>query len=468
MSFLRHTACLVVAVAQLSGCASISWNPLARRSHAQAYQRALEEQTQAALPEGATLGLEDCVGLALQHNLRVRSAAIRARIAQLDRETAFANFLPAVELTHTAVGWDQQPENVMFGMLSSPIHDQRMYDMAVEMQLPIFVPATWYLYAMRKRGEEIGQLVENYTRQMIVLQVTALYFHCLALDETAKSLESQIAAAQTLERELGMFRAEGLVSQWQAEQGAALALARTTMLEQTRRSRRQVGAQLMTVLGLSPLTEVTLQGDRPIGVAERPLEEWVAQALLGNPRLHIADRQAAIQREQVNLALAEFLPKLAGFASFNHTSDSFVKYPDFWMYGLSGVMSIFNGFANVNEYRAAREREEDAFLQREEQCLTVMLEVIQAYYNVKNARSGVALSEKLFSVASGRATEVEAQWREGLVSPSDRLAVLADRDRAQMERINAAFQEQVAMASLLNVAGAGYAGHEVPDYEKAD
>jgi len=131
-----------------------------------------------------------------------------------------------------------------------------------------------------------------------------------------------------------------------------------------------------------------------------------------------------------------------------------------------GVLAVFDGFANVHQYQAAREQVKKASLTREDACLTVILQTIKAYLSLENAHENLTLAKKSLTVAARRYSETAARWREGLISPSDRLNALAEKHCAQTILANARFHQQVSTAALLNVLGAGYAGYEVPEYEE--
>ena len=105
----------------------------------------------------------------------------------------------------------------------------------------------------------------------------------------------------------------------------------------------------------------------------KSLEQLVFKALINHPQLHIADRVIAIEEEKAKLALAAFLPRLTAFAVRTNTSDSFQVYQNYWMTGLAGTISLFNGFANINQYKAAKEQKEEAFIQREQASLTLIV-----------------------------------------------------------------------------------------------
>jgi len=451
---------MAFATAVGSGCATFD-GEAAREADASAFREQLTEKSEAALTPDQALGLDDCLRIALENNLDIKVSDIRARIARLDKNVAFANFLPQVELDFQYVAWEQQPKSKLGGAFSVAMQDKSMRIETVGMQMPIFAPATWFAYSMRARGEEIGAIVAEYTRQMICLQTAAMYFQCAALDEMNKSLEAQVRAAEALQKQVKDFREEGLASESQLRQAELLALARRTALARNGREIERARAELLAAMGLSPLAEISFRLEMPLTAPEESVEDLVWQALLNNPRLALEDRKVAIQQDQVKLAITEFLPKVAGFASFERTSNSYMAFANSLMGGVAGVMSLFSGFANVNEYRIARQETEAAFVEREQACLTVMTEVVRGHLNLQNARDDKALADQALTAAETRLREVDAQWQEGLVNGPDKIAAVAERDAAQVNVTNARFQEQVVIAALRSVLGATYMGQEV-------
>jgi len=142
-----------------------------------------------------------------------------------------------------------------------------------------------------------------------------------------------------------------------------------------------------------------------------------------------------------------------GFANRINTSDVFQKYSSYWMTGLSGVLSVFNGFVNIYEYDVAKENVKRAALEREQATLSLMLEVLRAHHNYHLAEDSIFIAENNFNASSLKYDQVYQQWREGLVDASELLSVLAEKDQAQMLKINTKFQRQLAIATLLNAMG---------------
>ena len=435
----------------LAGCSNFDGYSI-REDHIGEYQQQLAEKTNEALSIKESFGLNDCIEVALANNLNVRSSEIQQEIATLGRKVSFSNFLPAVNLNYQYTRWDKQPE-IRIGPSPIAIHDQRIRDITWQIQMNIFDPSTWFLYAMHQRGEEVAELITQYTKQLTILEVTINYYHCLSLKQTERALQSQLNAAIALEKEISAFYEEGMTTQWQAEQAKVLVMGKETALGSVRYAIQQVKADLLVSMGLSPLADISLRTEHPLEISDRPLEDLMADALITNPQLYIADLAIAIEKEKLKIAIAGFLPRLGGFANRTYSSDSFLLYGNFWTYGLAGTMSVFNSFANINEYKAAKEHNKEAFIKREQQTLVLMLEVSKAYLNLEDAKRQSLLAQKTFDASSMHLREVQEKWHEGLVDSSEILDVLAEKEVAQMDFMNSRFQLQVSSATLYNVMG---------------
>jgi outer membrane protein TolC len=435
----------------LAGCSSFDGRAV-REKHTKDYQEELAAEMNDLLLGDKIFGLNDCVQTALENGLQIKAAKIQQQIAKLERKISFSSFLPVINLSYDYTKWDRQPR-VNTGTATMATHDQTVKNITWQMEMSIFDPSTWFLYAMHKRGEETAQWVTKYTEQMTVLEITVNYYHCLTLEQVRGAMQSQLKAAEELEKEIGELFREGLVTQWQYEQAKVLVLARQTELSRIGYAINQAKADLLVSMGLSPLAEISLKAEEPLQSPIEPLEDLVYKAMLENPQLYISDLQIAIAGEKVKIALAAFLPRLTIFANRTNTSDSFQLYQNFWQFGLTGTMAIFNGFANINEYKAAKERKKAAFIDREQQTLTLILQVYKAYLNLENAKEETLLAQKAFDAESEHFNEINNKWKEGIVQGSDMLSVTADKDNAQMELMKGNFNLQVCIATLQNVMG---------------
>ncbi|HOX38396.1 MAG TPA: TolC family protein [Candidatus Brocadiia bacterium] len=447
-------ACILIC---FNGCGSYDGEKVRRDSDAE-YRAASVETSKRELAQKEPLNLDDCIDIALRNNYQVRRSEIEARIASLDRSVAFANFLPEVKLAGSAYTIDRQPmhfagQSPSGSPMYMPMQDQDVQTASLRIQMPIFTPAAWFLYAARKRGEEIGQLVQEFTRQTVMMEVTAQYFNCLSLRDLTQAARSHVSAARQFRDDVEAMRARDLASDLEVEEARTRLLARETDLGRLERAERSANIYLMGLMGLRPIRPCILEDSADLKTPEGTLSELIAQAMFNHPLLKVADRNVEINRQMVKIAIADFLPSIVGFGDLAYTTDSFTKYSTSWTMGLSGVMTVFNGFANVNRYKIAREREKEAWLRREEACLTVILQILRAQTILSDARADCALARKNAELASMRLSHAQQAWKEGLVSPTELAGALAARDYAEEYRKITEHSLQISIATLRHAMG---------------
>ncbi|HSW39234.1 MAG TPA: TolC family protein [Acidobacteriota bacterium] len=431
-----------------AGCSA----KVSRVEHAGVFPGQLKEKTAAVLP-GRPVTLTECIDIALANNLNLRALEIKKRLASLDRSIAFGNFLPAVELQFSYRATDNpQLRRTQGGLFQ--LSDQRLAQTAIETLQPIFLPQAWYLYDMRRKGEDISSLVLQRTRQLITLEVTSRYFSSLSLKEAADYINIATESAEAMLRETKAFEREGLVMSSQRQQAEVLVMESRLARDNVARLLTQNKADLLSAMGLSPFAEMELKQEMPFSPAgESSLEEDVLEALINRLELHIDDRTLEIRKQETRKAIAAFLPRIIGFGSFTHSSDSFLEYAGMWSYGISTILSVFDGFQNLFGYRAAREREREAFVKREQTCMMIMIEVLRARHRVEQVTDSMKIATISLAVAEERFRETEALWREGMIQLSEAMDAVTQREQARLILSMSRFQEQVALATLTDVLG---------------
>jgi outer membrane protein TolC len=431
-----------------AGCAV----KVSRVEHAGTYPGRLTEKTTETLPE-TPITLDECIDIALANNLDLQALEIQKRLATLDRKSAFGNFLPNIELRFSFSATDK-PQLRQAGGSLVQMSDQKVANLAIDLQQPIFLPQAWYLYDMRRKGEDISNLVLQRTRQMISLQVTALYFACLSLEEAEGYLQTATKSTEALLKETQAFEREGLAMPSQRREVETLLLESRLSLKNIERTSTEYKANLLETMGLSPFADLKLKRDTPLPpVQQRELSEDVLEALINRLELHIDDRTLEIRKQEVRSAIASFLPSIFGIGGFSHSSDSFLKYSNIWSYGVSSILTVFDGFQNVFGYRAAREREKAAFIEREQTCMMIMLEVLRARNGVERASDQLKVATINLATAEESFREAQAQWNEGLLQISEILEAVTKRDQARFIVTLAQYQQQVALATLGDVLG---------------
>ena len=135
-------------------------------------------------------------------------------ISELDRYMSAT--IPAPDVTIGVLGGITLPSLPV--TLTSRMVDKDFTNYALSAQLPIFVPATWFLYSAREKGENISLYTENLTKKMIKLKVISEYYYTLALASEKNVLEKEYAYAQKLNKNAKLALKTGSILKWQEEE----------------------------------------------------------------------------------------------------------------------------------------------------------------------------------------------------------------------------------------------------------
>ena len=434
-----------------AGCHNIDFDRV-RAEHARQYPAKLAARTAEQLPADQPTGLDDCIHIALANNLEIKTAEINSRLATLDRRIAFSRFLPNIEVgvTHTS---DNHQQAIGFGDEYTPMADRAITVSVLSAQMDVFAPETWFLYDAHVKGEAVSELVRRRTRDLIRLEVTTLYFACLSQREARDALLASCERADALLQQTQALNREDLATHSQVEQSRTLAKACRVSLTRNDLVLRDTKAALLEAMGLDPTTEITLAIETPLVVQDKDIADQILDALIQRPEMYIADRTIEIRKDETRAAIARFIPKLLGFSDLTNNTNSFLKFENIWTLGASAVLTVFDGFANIHEYQAARTREEQAAIDRERACLAIMLEVVRARASYEQAKDQYDLARQELAVADLLLDESQARYREGLIDTTARLDATARHAAARANAATAGFQAQVAAATLLDVLG---------------
>jgi len=445
---------LIIAIAFMStalGCAATDFNQ-ERNKHSGEFPKALAEKSQALVKVDEPLDLDSCIKIALDNNLDIKIADIKGKLAGIDRNIAFSYFLPYVDVQVTRLNNDEQQLQKAMGAYLA-MSDQNITQSVISAQLAVFNPQTWFLYSAYKKGEDIQLLVAERVRQAIRLQVTALYMACLSQETSGKAVEASVEQARALVKQMEAFKREGLILTSDLDEAKVFLTSQQNNLQDNHRLQKSTKAELMEAMGLSPLSDISLKGAPSLSIKDEDLTQQIYDALINRPEMKIEDRAIAVKEDQVKIAIAGFFPTIGLFTEYTNSSNSYQYYENIWSYGISGVLSVFDGFADIQKYKAAKQERQQAMIEREQQCLKIMLEVIKARDLLEKAQDMKDLLTKEESASLSNLKEIQAQWDEGLVTASDRLKAVSRKTTADANLTLANYQYQVAAAAMIDVMG---------------
>lgn len=324
---------------------------------------------------------------------------------------------------------------------------------ALSVTLPLYtggrIPAAQQAAAAAVRQADAEQLA---ARQQQLLQLVQLYFgQQLAVqalkvrDEVLAGLERHVEDAKKLERGGLATRAQRLqvvVAKDQAARERQKAESELATLRQT------LGSLLRTAGPVQPLS--------PLFVNSRPLakpERFLAAARQQHPALLQLRAMVEQAGQGVRVEQASLKPQLYLFGQKDlRRKDALLTDPD-WVLGIGLKYSFLSGTDRPRQVAAARERQQQAEAALREAGQQVSIGVNRAWNQLETARQQYLLLESSITQAEESLRLQELSFREGQSTSLDVIDARTRLGAAVIERAQAAYQYDVALARLLDASG---------------
>lgn len=423
----------------------------------------VQEEREYLKKYGETLSLDEVLAIARERNLDLRIKELEREIATLDKKIAFGNFLPSVTLggSYTRMDDDlniemglnmpQLPPQIPIKFPSSietKLIDESFHTTGVMAQIPIFVPSTWYLYSARQKGEDISKLAESFADKMLQLQVMSEYFYILALESERDTLLNNLKSSKELEKKVETsLKVEGVL-EWELKKVKALVESQEIALNKNERDLRIAKMKLKRTLNLNMQEDIKLEKIVSVEKELPSLEECVYKALNGNEILQMREKGQEINEDLKKIAITNFLPKIVLGGGYINNSNQTLADPDFLFGNVTGVISIFNGFKNVNEYKKAVRREKIGELTLEKEFMTTVLEVTKAYENVKTTQELWSMAKLNYEAEVGKLKQRSVERRVEMIGDEEYYKALAEYNEALSLKEKVQYQYEMALGAL--------------------
>lgn len=443
--------CLFSALLAATSCATLDDPAAARAAHSRRMQEELTEAGAQYL--SAPLTLKQCIRIAMEKSYTLRLAALQRRMSELDVAQSFSSFLPQISATVQWTTWSAQQT-----MQRSPIADKSYRELTYGGTMPLFMPATWLLYANRRLGMEQSALTAHIARQSVEYNITLLFYQCLVCEDEIAALKSQVEATQSQYSRLRQMYEEAQIRHWELTSAETQLQTRRLALATRQRNFTLTRARLLQAMGLSPAAADQLRlergSDDAAPDAPEAEEKLILRALSTHPELSVADRQIVVAENDVRTAIANFLPVASGFLNGSWTSDTIADRTHNLYGGFSASMDLFKGFSKVVTYKSSKIAQRQAQLNRNSLFLSIMLEVISSRTALLDAVDAYELSRLNYSAMKERYEDYLKRYEEGLEPVHEMLDARSDMDAAEEELVASRCQRNVAAAMLRMSLGA--------------
>ena len=353
------------------------------------------------------LTISQAVGVALEHNRQIQIAMQERVKAKGLLIEATSGALPQVNFTGSYTRSDTPfmgtPDNRSIGLgLTQPIYLGGSVRAAIR---------------GAKINIDIAEEVLRQSCQEVLFQVQKGYYDVLLARELKRADEEQVSLARSHLENVEKRLKEGVASKFDLLRAqVALANARAQAIQSQNAVHLAVTAFLKT-LGLSPQSQVDFLDELVYEEMVSEFDQEEARALIYRSDLRQAALNIRYQKESIEIAKADFRPRLNFLASYNYVRP-FAAIGDVWGDELSATVAlevpVFDGFrtkGKVMQEEASLEALKTLALDLEE---TMRQELQEAFLSIDDAREFVESQEANVTQAEESLRLAEVGYKNGV------------------------------------------------------
>jgi outer membrane protein TolC len=432
----------------------------------------------ASATAGELLTLERAVELARENNLSLQAARHDYEAARWGLRGAWTSLFPSIRLSSTARRIDEETFNrsnasvdvigEIFQVDIEPFVYETTYETMFVGQLPIWNGGRlWGAIGAAGAGRDAAMHAHESRARAIEVEAKSAYFGVLRAEDLLAVSRDAVDAArrnhEAAERrfEVGLVgRAEYL--RWRVQLTDAikeLADAEHAVLMARTQLTQVLGLPMdaepeLVVIDRSALDPQIEAFDWALG-RETITEERARELLADNPDYRAIAATAQIERSNLTIARAAFLPSLNASGSYGWRADDDIEPDDetAWSVTVALDLPVFTSFQNLSQYQTSK-RSYLAALRRQEDAERSMVAAVRntvgalrlSLKELQAAETLLEQTEELLKNVAGRYDQGAAPYTEFVDT-----RVLYDRSR--IGYVNALYDAFIAFAEAERLVG---------------
>ncbi len=416
------------------------------------------------------LSLDDALSLALERNPAIRASEYAERAAHRQRQAAIGLFMPQISIKgayshlNKSVNLDFNPLLSSFSPivgeglaalgldLSYTLQRRNMAFVGGDVVLPLFAGGKiWIANKAAKIGEERAQQQSLQVRGALLVEVVERYFGVELARRGVAICKEVIAVVEQHLHDVAMLEKEGMAV-------ASERLYVEYRLAEAERDLQRAELQLemaQRALRTSLGEDEDVQPSTPMFLLStiEPLEYFQAMAKLHNPQLGEMDRVRELARANMKLQRANLFPEIVAMGGMVFCDYQLTPLIPRMAVGVGLNFKIFDGLNK--EYKCAAARMElnrvEELEQKAKQDISLMVEKL--YNRVESVMATLSAVDRSEQFAQELLTSKHKAFREGMATATDVVDAALNLSRAKFERVQSAYELDVALARLLEASG---------------
>ncbi len=333
------------------------------------------------------------------------------------------------------------------------VQDESFFKSQVSLTWPIFTGGR--IMAANRLADanlEEARHKTRHTRQVLTSQLVSYYF---GVRLTKRVVEVRQQVFEALERhayEARRMEEEGLIAQTERLH-AEVALANAKREYQAAQRDEDIArVALASVLALDS-EKVGASSTLFLLAQVEPLESFVTASQQNHPILSQIEAKKDQAHQGVKVEQSHFYPDVYLFAMHELNQDDLTILEPTWAAGVGLNLTLFHGLERLHKTRAARALEHKINLLERKAKRDLAALVEKRYQELMKAAEQFQSLESTINVATENLRARKRAFEEGLATSLDVVDAQLSLSSAQVQRLQAAYAYDVALAALLEASG---------------
>jgi len=413
-----------------------------------------------------SLSLQDCRKMALEYNEKIRIADNAVNKARLDRQIAFAQYLPKVDGSFTLLHMQTQDLLEIGDVLGVSLQTRGTFLAGVSVTQPLYVGGQiTAANRLARIGQTVSEEQKRKTRQQVIADVDNAYY-------TLISVRSKVRMLEAYSRQM-----QGLYDQ--VKLGVDVQMATTNDLLRISTKQNEISYQLQKarngeqLCGLALAYAIGADMDQTIIPSDTVLQSQnlgLSEDFSARPDLHLLQQQVKANEVMVKKERSNYLPTLALLGSYSYHDNLRLKgnlnlphgtaldyhytFSGSCPYALLSLrMPLFHWGAELKKVKKAKLNLADSKLQLQQMERGMRIEVRKAVQNVTDAQRMVETATTGRQQADENLRVMRQKYDNQMCTMTDLLDAQSQWQQSRSNLIEAQTQLKIYETEYLRVTG---------------
>ncbi len=401
--------------------------------------------------------LDECVEIALEHNLTLNQLEEGLKAATAEYRSSWSDFLPQLSLSG---GYSRyKSENPWPGGFYT--YEDTSWSATLQLTQTLFDSDKFVLSGRLKASREVLEIEYERERLSVSLKVKQDYYNLLRAQKLLEVSQTRLRESETNSRKTEQLHRLGSASR------ADLLKAKVNLLEsrlELTRAEKDVEmrkSDLLITLGLTLAEDVVVKEDSIFREEEVPsFESIVELALLHSPELRRAGANLRLTKTSLGASYGNYLPKLSLSASYGYEGNHVLPIKEAWDRGRKGwrlglniYLPIFTGFQRYLAVSKAKAQLRNAEYYEKLVERNLVLELKRCYLDINESKEMLLLAKETLELAKESYEAAKERYDLGAAPILELIDAELSLVKAESARIQALYDYRLGFERLKTIVG---------------